>query len=96
MQLSAQRDSRCHLVSFSVLPVSVAVDPYLDASSPPLSVFVLGSVLTSLACQRRQIGAPVVARGRAHQDSHRHLACRGRLQWVWMSRTSTFIFTVQS
>jgi hypothetical protein len=31
-------------------------------------------VLTSRACRRRQIGAPVVARGRAHQHDHGHLA----------------------
>jgi hypothetical protein len=41
---------------------------------------------TSAACLPRQIGAPVVARGRAHQHAHRHLVCCGRPQWVWMSR----------
>ena len=40
----------------------------------------------SAACLPRQIGAPVVARGRAHQHAHRHLVCCGRPQWVWMSR----------
>ena len=45
-----------------------------------------GSVVTTLECRRRQIGAPVLARGRAHQHLHRHFAWLAAAQWLWMSR----------